>query len=641
MKVTTLLKPAVLGLTALGGFVAMPNAYAAPITWNGWTFDYTVGVNDEGLALKNVKYQTHTLLKKISLPLITSGNANVAGVPCDVPTDDQIDAVVTPMPWANNATVSQRQFMYLGRQWYEIGVYKTIEDREYFQAYYLSNDGLFDAHLYSRGFSCPDRQMRIPHWRVDVDMDGAASDVIESTFNTQTSINSYPNFKVAGTEFSEAYYEYLSPQPVKRVRDTITNNSAAIAVTGLNFSHPDGNVTQPPRVTQQLYDFNTVWEGSSVLYKAAEDTGANALNMALMNSENINGQDLLYWYKGIVTPIQDYNWGISPIDPNMWFTASLKIVPNWQALPDVVVDDISYDSYGQYKVTVTNLGATVPADKSVGVGISVDGVYKTYVSTRTLLQGETRTLTTTELNRSFIPAGDHTVTAWADDLNRFAETNETNNKLDKTITTYGPTVKIKAPAKNATVSGSSVVLSATASDPSGIQQGSWFGLEFYLDGQLIGRKPTSPFTITWNSNTVSEGLHGLTVIAYNKLGQPSGESTVIKVVRDLTSFSPDLIVTALSYANGKFSCTLKNAGTGSVPTGTWISLAYFVDGVYRTWTTTPGPIVPGASVNLGTLGSSFNISSGSHDIKVIVDDQGAIAESNDFNNTLSKTITVP
>ncbi len=635
MKCSVLVKQTTLRLTALVAFTTMPIAHAIPIAWNGWTFDYTVGVNNEGLALKNLKYQTHTLLKKISLPVIISGDLNAVGAPCELPPDDQIDAAVTSMPWANNATISQRQFSQYGRQWYEIGVYKKIAEREYFQAYYLSNDGLMDAHLYSRGgIVCPENAIRSPHWRVDTDIDGAAADVIETT------PNNYPNFKVQTVEFSDVFNFYNPFYTVKRARDTVTNTSAVIGTVGLNFSHPDGNVTQPPRIDHKLIGMSTAWEDFSVLYKPTEDTGASALQTALVNSENINGQDVVYWYKGVLTAFQDYNWGANPLDPNGWLTASITLIPNWNTLPDVVVDDFTYDHDGHFTVTVTNLGATVPAGKTVGVGLSVDGVYKTYVSSTTLLHGETRTLTTSEFNRFYIPAGVHTVTAWVDDINRFAESNEANNKLDKPLTAVGPTVKITAPAKNATVSGSSVVLAARASDPIGVSTAAG-GAYFYMDGQAMGNKLTSPYALTWNSNNVGEGWHALTVIAFNKLNQRSGDTVAFKVVRDINSFLPDIAVTALSYANGKFSCTLKNVGTGSIPSGVWISLAYYVDGVYRSWTTTSGPLTAGASIDLGTLGSSFNIPAGSHTIKVIADDQRAIAESDDNNNQLEKIINIP
>ena len=124
MRLYALIKPVALGLTALASAITLSNAQAAPITWNGWTFDYEVGVNKDGLALKNVSYNGHALIKRASLPMIWGRVLDTAGDNVCPEYQDKLDNVLAPMPWANNATLSQRQFTQDGRQWYEIGIYK-------------------------------------------------------------------------------------------------------------------------------------------------------------------------------------------------------------------------------------------------------------------------------------------------------------------------------------------------------------------------------------------------------------------------------------------------------------------------------------------------------------------------------------
>ena len=59
-----------------------------------------------------------------------------------------------PIPWANNARLAQRQFTFNNRQWYEIGIRDAIGNYDLYQVYYLSEDGMIDAHIYSKGLQC-------------------------------------------------------------------------------------------------------------------------------------------------------------------------------------------------------------------------------------------------------------------------------------------------------------------------------------------------------------------------------------------------------------------------------------------------------------------------------------------------------
>lgn len=88
--------------------------------------------------------------------------------------------------------------------------------------------------------------------------------------------------------------------------------------------------------------------------------------------------------------------------------------------------------------------------------------------------------------------------------------------------TTPPTVSLTAPANGSTVSGN-VTLSANASDASGIST-----VEFYVDNNVKGSDSTSPYSITWDSSSVSNGSHQVKAIAYDTLGN-SAPSTVITV----------------------------------------------------------------------------------------------------------------
>src|ERR1700716_2671099 len=79
---------------------------------------------------------------------------------------------------------------------------------------------------------------------------------------------------------------------------------------------------------------------------------------------------------------------------------------------------------------------------------------------------------------------------------------------------------------------------------------------------------------------------------------------------------PDLVVTQISYssATGIFTSTVRNQGTAATPAGVAIGVAYFVDGVYRTWGSSANSLAAGASVTIGSGGGTYAIPAGTHTI---------------------------
>ena len=107
-------------------------------------------------------------------------------------------------------------------------------------------------------------------------------------------------------------------------------------------------------------------------------------------------------------------------------------------LPDVIVTSLSYAS-GVFTSTVKNQGTVAtPTGISIGVGYFVDGEFRTFgaLSRPPLAAGASVTLGTNGIPFT-IPTGTHTITAFVDDVNRFAESDETNNQLSQSITVGG------------------------------------------------------------------------------------------------------------------------------------------------------------------------------------------------------------
>jgi hypothetical protein len=89
-----------------------------------------------------------------------------------------------------------------------------------------------------------------------------------------------------------------------------------------------------------------------------------------------------------------------------------------------------------------------------------------------------------------------------------------------------PTATLTAPASGATVSGT-VALTATAT------ASSTYGLTitqvaFMVDGASVGTAMSSPYTINWNSTTVSNGTHSLTAVATDSAGG-TGTSAAVSI----------------------------------------------------------------------------------------------------------------
>jgi hypothetical protein len=104
------------------------------------------------------------------------------------------------------------------------------------------------------------------------------------------------------------------------------------------------------------------------------------------------------------------------------------------------------------------------------------------------------------------------------------------------------------------------------------------------------------------------------------------------------SGTSDVIVTALAYANGIFTCTVKNQGGAATPAGVAIGVGFFVDGTWRAAGFTAAPLQAGASASV--ISSSYAIPNGTHTINAWVDDANRFGESNENNNQLSQAITV-
>jgi YD repeat-containing protein len=97
-----------------------------------------------------------------------------------------------------------------------------------------------------------------------------------------------------------------------------------------------------------------------------------------------------------------------------------------------------------------------------------------------------------------------------------------------------PSVSMTAPAAGATVSGTSVTVSANATDNVGVAS-----VQFRLDGgNLNAADTTAPYSTSWNSTTATDGSHTLTAIARDAAGNRTTATSVTVTVSNGTPPPP-------------------------------------------------------------------------------------------------------
>jgi hypothetical protein len=324
------------------------------------------------------------------------------------------------------------------------------------------------------------------------------------------------------------------------------------------------------------------------------------------------------------------------------------------AFPDVVVTSLSYAN-ALFTSTVKNQGSVeTPAGTLIGVGYLVDDMWRTCGNIDGPLAAGASVTIGTSCPAYTIPTGTHTISAYVDDINRFAESNESNNQLSQSITVGPPALPDVIVTSVSYANGlftSTVKNQGTTATPTG----TLIGVSYRVDGvkQTCGavKGPLAAgasVTIGSNCNayTIPTGTHTITVKADDINRFAESDETNNQLSQSITVGSPppdlpDVVATSVSYANGLFTSTVKNQGTAATPTDTLVGVAYLVDGVKQTCGAVQGPLAAGASVTIGSKCNAYTIPTGTHTITVKADDINRFAESNETNNQFSQSIMVP
>ena len=124
-----------------------------------------------------------------------------------------------------------------------------------------------------------------------------------------------------------------------------------------------------------------------------------------------------------------------------------------------------------------------------------------------------------------------------------------------------PNVQLTAPSDGATVSGSSVTLSATASDNVAMDR-----VDFLVNGNVVATDTATPYTYSWNSTTVANGPATITARAVDTSGNAATSSATVTVSNVIGPIFTDGFETG-DFSNWSLVRT-GGDGTATVQSGT-------------------------------------------------------------------------
>jgi hypothetical protein len=241
---------------------------------------------------------------------------------------------------------------------------------------------------------------------------------------------------------------------------------------------------------------NVLLVAANVVQTATSSAGANFTNRMITSPNGDIAEDRVVATPGTYSATAPLSSGYWVMQLAAFAAGSVGSPPPDTTPPTVSITAPSAGATVSGPVTVT---ATASDNVAVaGVQFKVDG---SNLGTE---------VTAAPYSASWNPAGltgSHILTAVARDTS-----NLTTTSAPVTVTvvndTTPPTVAITAPASGATVVGS-VTVTATAADNVAVA-----GVQFTLDGVNLGSELTAtPYSLTWNTNGVSNGAHTLTAVA--------------------------------------------------------------------------------------------------------------------------------
>ena len=327
---------------------------------------------------------------------------------------------------------------------------------------------------------------------------------------------------------------------------------------------------------------------------------------------------------------------------------------------DYIMYDIVPNSPGDLRVD--NIASLVAADKvkldfkvanngfndiEASKAYIYDGTKKIATVSVDALKAKTSQVYTYYIAAGGLTAGTHKFKVVADGADMVKESFEDNNSRIKSVSitrdlqvsalTYARNTSADTVKLNFTVKNNGNVASGThrAYVYDGTKKLATFSLSSIAGGV------SKNYSYTLNAGNLAIGTHNFKVIADGaKLIRESNENN--NSLTKSVSITRDLQVSALTYARNtsantvKLNFTVKNNGNSRIGA----TKAYIYDGTKKLGTLSLAAFTAGASKTYSYTLNAGNLAIGTHKFKVIADGAGAVKESKENNNSLTKSISV-
>jgi len=290
-----------LGLGTATPTVAQVNGNGGHVDWEGWSLNYGNTGLREGVAITGVTYDGTEIISKASLP--------VMNVYYEVWRRDDSQNGCGPyadrMGGSQTEPITVQEFTVAGEKWLEIGMEDRIGAYGIYQVFYLSENGVIDAHIFSNGLQCSMFHEHLPFWRFDFDIAGSGND--------QIMYRNGDNYELMREEFELPAGAATNHD--WRVVDFVTGDQVAVYFDSGDYGRPGGEV-----VPEDNYRENKL---SVVAFDPEEvswGTGPREYN-PYVGDRSILRTDLVLWYQGYMPH--------SPEEGSqLWHSTGVRIVVN-------------------------------------------------------------------------------------------------------------------------------------------------------------------------------------------------------------------------------------------------------------------------------------------------------------------------
>ncbi len=370
----------------------------------------------------------------------------------------------------------------------------------------------------------------------------------------------------------------------------------------------------------------------------------------------------VYWFcysDGMVPPYGLLDLADQPKPAYQAYRAVATGAPPLPPQADTIVTALGFDrnplNEGDpitFETTVRNIGGAVTGG-TVGVAFLVDGVYRTFGISPPLEAGASRLIRAVSTWTAV--AGEHTLTAVVDDVNRYPEISETNNTLEIKFQVAGKPAPrlsdttVKDIAFERLASGQ-VRLAALITNIGQAETDDQVGVAFFVDdkyttfGLIPPLKSGETKAVRAEQSLTLFGSHKITALVddVNRYPEESEQNNLLVKQLDFGVPSPpqpalaDTLILSVSLGQSPFTegdlltfeALVKNIG--GTATRDVVGVAFLIDGQQITFGATPA--IPAGETRPIRSVTSWRAVAGRHRLTAIVDDVNRYPEISETNN---------